>query len=82
MVRVVLPAQVVDVRRGDQRTAELAGVADDAFVRLRLLRDLVRLDLEVEVLGPVDLGEVVHVGASVPGRPSTRRRQKRDWGTR
>ena len=62
---VVLAAQVVDVGGRDQRPAELARVADDALVRLRLLGDPVLLDLEVDVVGAEDLDQVVEVGAGV-----------------
>ena len=65
MVVVVLAPQVVNVGRRHQRPAELARVALDALVRLRLLGDAVLLDLEVDVLRPEDLDEVVEVGAGV-----------------
>ena len=67
MVVVVLAAQVVDVGGRDQRPAELARVAGDALVRLRLLGDPVLLDLEVDVVGAEDVDEVVEVGAGVGG---------------
>jgi hypothetical protein len=57
----------VDVGRADQRPSELAGIAGDALVRLRLLGDPVLLDLEVDVLGAEHLDELVDVGAGVGG---------------
>ena len=72
MVVVVLAAQVVDVGGADQRPAELAGEADDALVRLVLLGDAVLLDLEVDLLGPEGLDQVVEVGAGVVGRAPRR----------
>ena len=65
MVVVVLAAQVVDVAGGDERAADLAGVADDPLVGLVLLGDPVDLDLQVDVVGAEDLDQVVEVGAGV-----------------
>jgi hypothetical protein len=61
----VLAPQVVDVGGGDQRPAELAGVADDPLVGLVLLVDPVLLHLEVDLLGAEGLDQVVEVGAGV-----------------
>ena len=63
----VLAAQVVDVGGADQRPAQLAGEADDPLVRLVLLGDAVLLHLEVDLLGPEGLDQVVEVGAGVVG---------------
>ena len=67
VVLVVLASQVVDVGGGDQRPAELAGVADDALVGLRLLGDPVLLHLEVDIVGAEHLDQVVEMGAGVVG---------------
>ena len=67
MAVVVLAAEVVDVSGGDQRPAELARDLDDALVRLLLLGDAVALHLEVDLLGPEGVDEVVHVGTGVLG---------------
>ena len=67
MVAVVLALQVVDVGGRDERPAELAGVADDALVRLRLVGDPVLLNLEVDVVGAEHLDELVEMSARVVG---------------
>ena len=63
MVVVVLAAQVVHVGRRDQRAAHLAREADDRLVDLLLLGEAVVLDLEVDVLGPEGLDQLVEVRA-------------------
>ena len=65
VVRVVLPAQVMDVGGRDERTAELAGDPHDSLVGLVLLGEPVRLDLEVDVVGAEDPDQVVDVGPRV-----------------
>ncbi len=67
MVAVVLAPQVVDVGGADERLAELPGDPGDPLVRLVLLGDAVYLELEVDVLGPEDLQQVVDMGAGVVG---------------
>ena len=63
MVVVVLAAQVVDVGGGHQRPAHLPGELRDRLVDHVLLGDAVLLDLEVDVLRPEHLHELVQVGA-------------------
>jgi hypothetical protein len=63
VVVVVLLAQVVHVGGADERAPELAGDLHDPLVGLVLLGQAVALDLEVDVLGPEDLQQVVGVGA-------------------
>ena len=65
VVVVVLPAQVVHVGGADERAAHLLGEALDRLVDLLLLRHAVVLDLEVDVLGPEDLDELVQVRAGL-----------------
>ena len=67
MVVEVLAPQVVDVGGADQRPAELAGEPDDSLVRLVLLGDPVLLHLEVDLVGPEGLDQIVEVGAGVVG---------------
>ena len=79
VARVVLAAQVVDVRRADQRAPELARDPRDPLVGAVLLGDLVVLDLEVDVLRAEHAHQVVDVGARVRSRSWMSRWQKRDW---
>ena len=67
MAVVVLAAEVVDVRRGDQRPAQLTGDADDPLVGLVLLRDAIALDLEVDLVAPEGLDQIVDVRPRVVG---------------
>ena len=67
MVVVVLAAQVVHVAGGHERPAELLGDLDDALVGLVLVGHAVLLHLEVDVVGPEHLHELVGVGAGVGG---------------
>jgi hypothetical protein len=68
VVRVVLPAQVVNVGRRHERPAKLPCCSDDALIGLLLLRQPIGLDLEVDVVRPEDTQEVVGMGAGI-GRP-------------
>ncbi len=63
MVVVVLAAQVVHVAGADEAAAELARDLDDPLVALVLRREAVLLHLEVDVLGPEHVAEVVGVRA-------------------
>ena len=63
MVRVIVGGEVVDIRGSDDRPADLGGDPCDPLVCLVLLGDPVDLKLEVDVLGPEDLDQVVDVGA-------------------
>jgi hypothetical protein len=63
MVVVVLAPQVVHVGRRDEGAAHLVGEARDRLVDLLLLLEAVALDLEVHVLGPEDLHELVEMRA-------------------
>ena len=63
MVVEVLAAQVVDVARGHERPADLAGDLDDPLVGLVLLGDPVLLDFEEDVVGTEDLQQLIGVGA-------------------
>ncbi len=65
MVVVVLPPQVVDVGGAHQRPAELTCDLHDPLVRLVLVGEPVALDLEVDVVRPEDLQQVVGVSASL-----------------
>ena len=67
MVVVVLPAEVVDVRRRHQRPAHLGGEAPDRLVDLLLLGEAVALDLEVHLLRPEGLDQLVEVRARLLG---------------
>ena len=69
VVVVVLTAQVVDVGRRDEAAAHLPREADDRLVDLLLLGDPVVLDLEVDVVGPEDVDEVVEVAAGLLHAP-------------
>ena len=61
MVVVVLAAEIVDVGRAHQAPAHLLRDLDDPLVGLVLLGEPVLLELEVDVVGAVDLDEVVGV---------------------
>ena len=67
MVVVVLLAQVVHVGGRDQRAAHLGREAADRLVDLLLLGEPVALDLEVHVLGPEHLHQLVEVRARLGG---------------
>ncbi len=59
---VVLPSQVVDVARPDQRPPHLARDLHDPLVGLILRRHAVLLDLEVHVVGTECLHQLIGVG--------------------
>ncbi len=67
MVLVVLAAQVVHVGGADHRQASVARDPHGALVDDVLLGDPVLLQLDVDVLGPEDLDEVVDVLAGDVG---------------
>ena len=67
VVVVVLLAQVVHVGGGDERAAGLPREAPHRLVDLLLLGQAVALDLEVDVLGPEDLHQLVEVRAGLLG---------------
>jgi hypothetical protein len=67
VVAVVLTAQVVHVRRGDQRPVDLPGDPGDSLVGLLLGGYVIRLNLEVDVLRSEQLQQVVRVRPGVGG---------------
>ena len=58
----VLTAEVVDVRRRDQRAAHLGREPLDRLVDLLLLGEPVALDLEVDAVGTEGVDQLVEVG--------------------
>jgi hypothetical protein len=77
VVVVVLAPQVVDVAGADQRPPSSRRSARSPRCLL-LIGDPVLLHLEVDVLGAVDLQQLVGVRARLAGRSSSRRWQKRE----
>ena len=67
MVVVVLAAQVVDVAGSDQRSSQLSCDSDDPLVGPLLFGDPVLLHLEVHVLGPKCVHELVRVSTRIGG---------------